>query len=64
MGIFDDDETPRSTTSGIVVGEQLSNHSIHELNERLEQLKAEIERVENEIKTKSDVNSSAESFFK
>ncbi|MES0871895.1 DUF1192 domain-containing protein [Pseudovibrio sp. SCP19] len=64
MGIFDDDETPRSTTSGIVVGEPLSNLSIHELSERLEQLKEEIKRVENEIKTKSDINTSAESFFK
>ncbi|WP_109315111.1 DUF1192 domain-containing protein [Pseudovibrio ascidiaceicola] len=64
MGLFDDDDTPRPATSGVVVGEPLTNLSIHELNERLEQLKAEIVRVENEIKTKSNANTSAESFFK
>ncbi len=64
MGIFDDDDTPRRAPSGVVLGEPLSALSIHELNERLEQLKAEITRVENEIKTKSNVNTSAERFFK
>ncbi|KZK88277.1 hypothetical protein PsW64_00840 [Pseudovibrio sp. W64] len=67
MGLFDDDDTPRPATSGVMVGEPLTNLSIHELNEHLEhleQLKAEIVRVENEIETKSSANSSAESFFK
>ncbi|GHB38898.1 hypothetical protein GCM10007094_30470 [Pseudovibrio japonicus] len=64
MGIFDDDDTPRRATSGVVLGEPLSALSIHELNERLEQLKAEITRVEDEIKTKSNISASAERFFK
>ncbi len=64
MGIFDDDDTPRASTSAIVVGEPLSDLSLHELNERLEQLNSEIQRVENEIKAKSAINTSAESFFK
>ncbi|KZL23379.1 DUF1192 domain-containing protein [Pseudovibrio sp. WM33] len=64
MGLFNDDDTPRPATSGVMVGEPLTNLSIHELNERLEQLKAEIVRVENELETKSSASSSAESFFK
>ncbi|KZL20808.1 hypothetical protein PsAD2_01297 [Pseudovibrio axinellae] len=64
MGIFDEDDTPRQAVSSIQVGEPLTSLSIHELNERLERLKTEIARVESEIKTKSEVNTSAEDFFK
>ncbi len=65
MGIFDDDDgIHHPAAAGIVVGEPLSNLSIHELSERLEQLKAEIVRVRNEIEAKSSTNSSAERIFK
>lgn len=64
MGIFDEDDHPLRKGSEIVIGQPLDQLSIHELQERVEQLKTEIERVQEEIDRKGSATSYAEKFFK
>lgn len=57
-----DDEAPRPKRE-IVLGEELYGLSVGELEERIERLKAEIVRVEAELKTKKSGREAAESVF-
>ena len=64
MGIFDEDDHPLRKGCEIAIGQPLDQLSIHELQERVEQLKTEIERVQEEINRKGSATSYAEKFFK
>lgn len=48
----------------IVIGEDLSMLSVEELEERIELLKQEIERITTDIQSKQSSLSAAEAFFK
>jgi uncharacterized small protein (DUF1192 family) len=48
----------------IEIGAPLDHLSVRELKDRIEALKAEIERIESAISSKEDVRSTAEAFFK
>lgn len=58
-----DDDLPRPKPQ-IVVGADLSNLSVSDLEERIEALKAEIERVDAEARTKKARAAAADAFFK
>ena len=62
MAIFDDE--PTKPVRVHVVGEDLSRLSAGELAERIAQLKAEIARLEADLKTKSATKAAAEALFK
>ena len=49
---------------GEVIGEDLSRLSVHELEARMASLKAEMARIEAEIKRRQDVRSAAEALFR
>ncbi len=61
---MDPDELMPSKRPGIEIGGDLSQLSIEELRERIELLKAEVERVEADIEAKSSSRAAADSFFK
>ena len=58
------DEPRRPTRPEIVLGEDLSLHSLEELASRIEALKLEIARIESVIAEKRSSRSAAESAFK
>jgi len=58
------DETPRPSKASHELGQDLYALSIHELQERMEQLRAEITRLEAEIARKQAVKSAAADIFK
>ncbi len=58
------DEEQTKPVSGIVVGSDLSDSSVEELEERITLLKAEIERVEAAIESKRRSRGEADSFFR
>lgn len=60
--IGDDDRPPRP--AAIVIGEDLSAHSLEELADRRAALEAEIERIDRLSETKSASRAAADSFFK
>lgn len=62
MANYDEDE-PRKPVAW-AVGEDLSRLSIDELSERIEALKAEIDRIEAAITAKRASMGAADSFFK
>ena len=62
MAIFDDE--PKKPKKVHEIGQDLSALSVGELSERVQALKDEIGRLEAEIKSKSQVKSAAEQFFK
>ncbi|MEP9372846.1 DUF1192 domain-containing protein [Mesorhizobium sp. KR1-2] len=62
MAIFDDE--PKKPAATHVVGQDLSLLSVAELAERIAQLKAEIARLEVELKAKDATKNAAEALFK
>lgn len=63
MATWDPDDLPRPKQQ-IIVGTDLSNLSVADLEERIAALKAEIERVEAEAKTKRARAAAADALFK
>ncbi len=59
-----DELRPKPTPAGINLGEDLTGLSIAELEHRVEALKAEIERVEVELKAKRAHEAAASALFK
>lgn len=62
--MFDEDEEKAKKRRDIEIGSDLSTLSVDELDERIELLKAEIGRIEEEKKQKQSSLSAAEAFFK
>ncbi len=62
MAIFDDE--PKKPKKLHEIGQDLSALSVGELAERVQMLKDEIGRLEAEIRSKGQVKSAAEQFFK
>ena len=62
--MFDEDEEKAKKRRDIEIGSDLSTLSVDELDERVELLKAEIARIEEEKKQKQSSLSAAEAFFK
>ncbi len=58
------DEPRRPTKPEITLGEDLSLMSVAELRARVEALKAEIARIESELRAKDSSRNAAESVFK
>jgi uncharacterized small protein (DUF1192 family) len=57
-------DEPRKTLPDIVLGEDISNLSAHELEKRIARLEEEIARCIAAIKARNATKSAAESFFK
>ena len=62
MAIFDDE--PKKPKKTHEIGQDLAALSVGELSERVQMLKDEIGRLEAEIRSKGQVKSAAEQFFK
>ena len=58
-----DDERPKSVRQ-VIVGDGLDTLSVDELQERIAALKAEIERVESELRKKQMQSAAADKLFK
>jgi uncharacterized small protein (DUF1192 family) len=58
------DEPRQPVRSAIVLGEDLSLHSLEELESRIESLKREIERIESVLVAKRSSRTAAETVFK
>ena len=58
------DEPRKPARSEIVLGEDLSLHSLEELESRIEALKREIERIESVLAQKRSNRSAAETVFR
>lgn len=58
------DDLPRPKPSRHEIGQDLSLLSVHELDERIEQLRAEIARLEETKRAKLASRSAADDFFK
>jgi uncharacterized small protein (DUF1192 family) len=63
MPMIDEDDRPKKKITH-EIGQDLTLLSVGELRERIELLKAEIARLEADIKNKQVSRSAAESFFK
>ena len=59
-----DDLQPRKKLPDIVLGEDISTLSAHELEKRIARLEAEIARCGEAVKARNATKSAAESFFK
>jgi len=59
-----EDEPPKKKKTAHELGEDLSTLSLHELDERIGLLKAEIERIDAAIRLKRASADTAASFFK
>jgi len=59
-----DTEDTRRKAAGHQVGEDLAALSVEELGERIDLLKAEIERLQNDIRAKRGSADAAAAFFK
>ncbi|HMH65882.1 MAG TPA: DUF1192 domain-containing protein [Rhizomicrobium sp.] len=59
-----DDLQPRKKLPDLVLGEDISTLSAHELEKRIARLEEEIARCAQEIKARLATKSAAESFFK
>lgn len=64
MSIFDDELPTAKKRNPPQVGEDLSRHSEEELTERIQQLRAEIEKTESELQKRSKIRSDADAVFK
>lgn len=62
MALFDDE--PRKPVRVHEIGQDLSLLSVAELKDRIEQLKAEIARLEADIQAKSATKDAAEALFR
>jgi uncharacterized small protein (DUF1192 family) len=62
MAIFDDE--PKKPKRVHEIGQDLSLLSVGELEERIVQLRAEIERLEAELKSKDSTKAAAEALFR
>jgi uncharacterized small protein (DUF1192 family) len=62
MAIFDDE--PKKPKRVHEIGQDLSLLSVGELEERIVQLRAEIERLEAELKSKGSTKEAAEALFR
>lgn len=62
MAIFDDE--PRKKPKPHEIGQDLSLLSLGELSERIALLRAEISRLETEMRTKDTTKSAAEALFR
>ncbi len=62
MAIFDDE--PKKPAAQHVVGQDLSLLSVGDLAERIAQLKAELARLEAELKSRDATKNAAEALFK
>jgi uncharacterized small protein (DUF1192 family) len=62
MAIFEDE--PKKPASAHVLGQDLSLLSVSDLSERINLLKAEIVRLEAELKTKDATKNAAEALFR
>jgi len=60
----DEDEETRPKQQQIIVGADLSNLSVEELEQRIDVLKAEIARIEADLATKRSSRNAADSVFK
>ena len=59
-----DDLQPRKKPPEILLGEDISTHSAHELQARIQRLEEEIARSKAEIAARHATRSAAENFFK
>lgn len=59
-----DFDEPRAAKPHITLGEDLSTHSVEELEARISALKTEIARVESQLTEKMSTRSAAETIFK
>ena len=64
MAIDLDELEPRKPKLDIVVGEDLSALSAHELDKRIAVLEAEIARARDALRSRSATKSAADAFFK
>ncbi|HLH50664.1 MAG TPA: DUF1192 domain-containing protein [Roseiarcus sp.] len=66
MAGFDDDlfGSPRKAPTAHEIGQAIDTLSVHELEERIELLKAEIARLEAAIKARQATKDAASAFFK
>jgi uncharacterized small protein (DUF1192 family) len=62
MALFEDE--PKKTSRLHEIGQDLSLLSVDELNERIAQLRAEIERLEGELMAKGSTRQAAEALFR
>ena len=62
MAIFDDE--PKKPARTHEIGQDLSLLSVADLRERIAQLRAEIERLEAELKAKGETKTAAEALFR
>lgn len=62
MSIFDDE--PKKKARAHEIGQDLSQLSVGELGERIAQLRAEIGRIEDELRSKDATRTAAEAFFR
>ena len=64
MAIDLDELAPRKPKTDIVLGEDLSAHSAHELEKRIAALEAEIVRTREALRARAATKSAADAFFK
>lgn len=64
MGVIDESEAKPSFAPPLIAGVDLSLFSIEELQERLEVLRAEMQRVEGMIVSKNASRAAADAIFK
>lgn len=62
MALFEDE--PKKTSRLHEIGQDLSLLSVDELNERVAQLRTEIERLEGELSAKGSTRQAAEALFR
>ncbi|MEE4014479.1 DUF1192 domain-containing protein [Roseibium sp. FZY0029] len=63
MGLFDEDVPKKSAPGTVAVGEDLSRLSEAELEERIEALRAEINRTQKELEQRGTIRDAANSIF-
>jgi len=64
MAIDLDELAPKKPKSEIVIGEDLSAMSAHELNARIASLEAEIARAKDALRARAATKNAADAFFK
>ncbi len=63
MSLFDDESPQKPKSAQVIVGEDLSQLSENDLEERIAALEAEISRTQEILKTRSNIRNEAESVF-